>query len=55
MMHLQTHQQSSGSPLLSGQLVRCRLVDVRIDTCFVVTMYLINLAGTSRIYSGYCF
>ena len=25
MMHWQTHQQSSGSPLLSGQLVRCRL------------------------------
>ena len=25
MMHWQTHLQSSGSPLLSGQLVRCRL------------------------------
>ena len=24
MMHWQTHQQSSGSPLLSRQLVRCR-------------------------------
>ena len=25
MMHLETHQQSCGSPLLSGQLVCCRL------------------------------
>ena len=25
MMHWEMHQQSSGSPLLSGQLVRCCL------------------------------
>ena len=31
------------------------LLDVLIDICFVITMYLINLADTNRRYSGYCF
>ena len=31
------------------------LLDVLIDICFVFTMYLLNLADTSRRYSGYGF
>ena len=31
------------------------LLDVLIDICFVLTMYLINLADTNRRYSGFCF
>ena len=31
------------------------LLDVRIDICFVFTMYLIDLADTYRRYSGFCF
>ena len=31
------------------------LLNVIIDICFVFTMYLINLADTNRIYSGYGF
>ena len=42
--------------LLATRILRYSLLlDVLIDICFVFTMYLINLADTNRIYSGYCF
>ena len=49
MMHWQTHQQSSGSPLLSGQLVRCRLAkSSSLTRIFVVFVFALKCATVKR-------
>ena len=49
MMHWHTHQQSSGSPLLSGQLVRCRRQKTVIFTSiFVVFVFALKCATVER-------
>ena len=49
MMHWQTHQQSSGSPLLSGQLVRCRLQkNSSLTNIFVVFVFALKCATVKR-------
>ena len=49
MMHWQTHQQSSGSPLLSGQLVRCRLAKSSyLTSIFVAFVFALKSATVKR-------
>ena len=49
MMHWQMHQQSSGSPLLSRQFVRCRLKkSSSLTNIFVVFVVALKYATVKR-------
>ena len=50
MMHWQTYQQSSGSPLLSGHLVRCRLKKPSsLTSLFVVLVFALKCAPVKSV------
>ena len=51
MMHWQTHQQSSGSPLLSGQLVRCRRQKSNSLTSISVVFVFALKCATVKMYA----